>query len=477
MLEFFEGLHRRAAAAGQRPAIVSADGALSYAALLQQVRGKARSAASLPHRIGLLAANGTDSIVCDLALSFAGKEVVPLPEFFSDAQLSHIIQSARLTDAVTDARSIERARRLGLVIHHLSADAVPDISPAKQTSRIIFTSGTTGKPKGVCLSGNQLLASVRALAEATLAGAEDRYLSVLPSSLLLEQVAGMYLPLSVGAAILVLGAQAASPGGQLTLAAERAGATATVLVPELLLAWLKELQAIGRRSPPALRFIAVGGAPVTQQLAAAAWAQGLPVYEGYGLSECCSVVCLNRPDARRPGTVGKPLRNLQVTIENGEIVVSGPTVMSGYVGEPPMSGAWRTGDLGDFDADGFLRLSGRKDNIIVTAAGRNISPEWIEQVIAADGRIKRCVVVAHERELAALVIPENSSLCGDFPAMRDLITIAVRDLPDYAKPRRYLAMSDQEFRSLDLLTANQRPRRPEIGLVFDRTDLFHVQRA
>jgi long-chain acyl-CoA synthetase len=151
--------------------------------------------------------------------------------------------------------------------------------------------------------------------------------------------------------------------------------------------------------------------------------------------------------------------------------------MRGYVGEAPISGSWRTGDLGDFDADGFLRVSGRKDNIIVTAAGRNISPEWIEEVIAADSRIKRCVVVAHERELAALVIPENSSLCGDFPAMHDLITIVLRDLPDYAKPRRYLAMSDQEFRSLDLLTANQRPRRPEISHVFDRTDSFHVQRA
>jgi long-chain acyl-CoA synthetase len=259
MLEFFEGLQRRAAATGQRPAIVTADGALSYAALAGEVRSKAQSAARLPPRIGLLMANGADSIVCDLTLSFAGKEVVPLPEFFSDAQLSHIVQTAQPTDAVTDARSVERATRLGLVVHNLSAEAVPDISPAKETSRIIFTSGTTGKPKGVCLSGSQLLASVHALADATLASAEDRYLSVLPNSLLLEQIAGMYLPLSVGAAILAPGARSAPPGGQLALAAERADATATVLVPELLLAWLKELQALGRRGPQSLRFIAVGG--------------------------------------------------------------------------------------------------------------------------------------------------------------------------------------------------------------------------
>jgi long-subunit acyl-CoA synthetase (AMP-forming) len=475
MREFFERLSRHASTAGQRPAVVSADGALSYASLDAQVRAKAQTAARLPSRIGLLMAKGTEYIICDLALSFAGKKVVPLPEFFSDAQLLHIIKAARLAEVVTDCASTERARRLGLTVHELSADTVPGKPPANQTSRIIFTSGTTGKPKGVCLSGSQLLASVDALAEATLACAEDRYLSVLPNSLLLEQVAGMYLPLSVGAAIVVPGAQAASLGSQLALEAERSCATATVLVPELLVAWLQQLQSLRRFGSKSLRFIAVGGAPAPLQLTAAAWAQGLPVYEGYGLSECCSVVCVNRPDARRAGTVGPPLRNIQVTIDDGEIVVSGPTVMSGYVGESPISGSWRTGDLGELDADGFLRVSGRKDNIIVTTNGRNISPEWIEEVIGADSRIDRCVVIGRGRELAALIIPKDSSICDDVPAMRELLAFAVRELPEYAKPRRYLAMSDQEFRRLDLLTANQRPRRSEISLVFNWTETFAFQ--
>ena len=136
------------------------------------------------------------------------------------------------------------------------------IAPATGAGRIIFTSGTTGNPKGVCLSGRQLLASVAALAEASGASAADRYLSVLPNSLLLEQIAGTYLPLSVGAAIHLPGVLAASPAGQLT-AAEQARATATVLVPELLAAWVKELQARGNRAPGSLRFIAVGGAPIS----------------------------------------------------------------------------------------------------------------------------------------------------------------------------------------------------------------------
>jgi long-subunit acyl-CoA synthetase (AMP-forming) len=251
-----------------------------------------------------------------------------------------------------------------------------------------------------------------------------------------------------------------------------------VLVPELLAAWVKELQASGNRGPGSLRFIAVGGAPISQHLATAAWQHGLPVYEGYGLSECSSVVCVNRPDARRAGTVGRPLSGVAVAVDEGEIVVSGPTVMNGYVGEPQISGSWHTGDLGHFDADGFLIVTGRKDNVIVTAAGRNISPEWVEDIIAADSSVRRCVVVAHERELVALIIPTDSSVCSDSPAMHNLVTSAARELPDYAKPRRYLAMSDQEFRRLDLLTANSRPRRSEVSqVVAERSRSLQVQGA
>jgi long-subunit acyl-CoA synthetase (AMP-forming) len=477
MREFFEGLLHQAAVAGDNAALVSANGALSYRALVERVRGHAQWATRLPHRVGLFFMKGTDYVVCDLALSFAGKELVPLPEFFSDAQLLHIAQVAQLSDVVADKASAERAKRLGLTVHELDAQSVTNIVPATGAGRIIFTSGTTGKPKGVCLSERQLLASVAALAEASRASAADRYFSVLPNSLLLEQIAGTYLPLSVGAAIHLPEVLTASPAGQLT-AAEQARATATVLVPELLAAWVTELQASGNRAPGSLRFIAVGGAPISRHLATAAWQHGLPVYEGYGLSECSSVVCVNRPDTRRAGTVGRPLSNVAVAIDEGEIVVSGPTVMNGYVGEPQISGSWHTGDLGHFDPDGFLIVTGRKDNVIVTAAGRNISPEWVEDIIAADSSVRRCVVVAHERELVALIIPTDASVCSDSPAMHNLVTSAARELPDYAKPRRYLAMSDQEFRRLDLLTANSRPRRSEVSqVVAERSRSLQVQGA
>ena len=130
MREFFESLARRAASAGDKCAIVSASGPVSYAALIGRVRAHAQWAAKLPDRVGLLFAKGADHLVCDLALSFAGKEIVPLPEFFSDAQLSHIVRTAQLCHIVSDAPSIERAKRLGLTAQQLGNESTPDIEPS-----------------------------------------------------------------------------------------------------------------------------------------------------------------------------------------------------------------------------------------------------------------------------------------------------------------------------------------------------------
>ena len=333
-----------------------------------RVRGVAQWATGLPRRVGIFYGKTIDAVIADLALTYAGKELVALPDFFSDAQLSHIIRTARLSDAMADSVSAERLRRLGVAVWILGCDSAPTLEPASDSARIIFTSGTTGRPKGVHLSTQQMLASVDALAMATEATSSDRYLSLLPGALLLEQIAGTYLPLSVGAEIHLTGA----------------------------------------------------------------------VSRGI--------------------------------LENGEIMVSSPTVMNGYLDEPLASNRWHTGDLGHFDEDGFLIVTGRRDNLIVTAAGRNISPEWIEETIAADRRIRRCVVIADQGELVAVIAPHDSSLLPGSGALKELIADAGRDLPNYAKPRRCLVLSEQEFRALDLLTRNSRPRRSAIHRLVRRSN-------
>ena len=203
MHAFFESLAARANIRGAETALVSAAGTVSYAQLIERVRGHAQWARPLPSRVGLLFSKGPEQILADLALSFAGKELVPLPDFFSDAQIRHIIHATQLSEIVADPHNLERAARLGVKVHTFATAALPNHGPADDAGRIIFTSGTTGKPKGVCLRGAQVLASVAAMAQASGAASSDRYLSVLPSALLLEQIAGTYLPLSVGAMICV----------------------------------------------------------------------------------------------------------------------------------------------------------------------------------------------------------------------------------------------------------------------------------
>jgi long-subunit acyl-CoA synthetase (AMP-forming) len=157
------------------------------------------------------------------------------------------------------------------------------------------------------------------------------------------------------------------------------------------------------------------------------------------------------------------LPGIQVTIEDGEIVVGGPTVMSGYLGDMAVSGAWRTGDLGTIDADGFLRVGGRKDNVIVTGAGRNVSPEWVEEVLSGDPRIRCCIVVPHAQALAALVVTEKPSLAAGSDEIIAALASAAQVLPPYARPQSYLAIGEQALFDRTLFTANGRPRRGAIA--------------
>jgi len=239
---------------------------------------------------------------------------------------------------------------------------------------------------------------------------------------LLEQIAGIYVPFLVGASVhLPAPAPASVPeASSVASIANAIRPTATVLVPELLAAWVNELEMQDQVAPSTLRYVAVGGAPVSKRLESDAWQRGLPVYQGYGLSECGSVVCVNRPGTRASGTAGQPLSGVHVTVDAGEIVVAGPTVMDGYLNEAETSGAWRTGDLGGFDPEGRIIVKGRKDNTIVTNAGRNVNPEWLEEMVGSDRRIKRCIVVEQNGELISVITPADVSIDAGAPALRDI---------------------------------------------------------
>ena len=263
-----------------------------------RVAGLSTVLRKLPQRIGLLGGNGTEWAVAQLAAWIAGKTVVPLPSFFSRLQLEHVMRDAGIDQVVATREAIDLATTLGVGITPASAQSDESFpEPQEGAGVIVYTSGTTGRPKGVCLGLQQIDWQARALAEAIKATPGDSYLSVLPLALLLEIITAICVPVLVGARTQFASGVAEAVGSgrvpDLLAAFERWRPSTAVLVPQLLSSWIGELEASGKRAPESLRFVAVGGAGVPESLAARAWDFGIPVHEGYGLTECCSVVAVN----------------------------------------------------------------------------------------------------------------------------------------------------------------------------------------
>jgi long-subunit acyl-CoA synthetase (AMP-forming) len=169
----------------------------------------------------------------------------------------------------------------------------------------------------------------------------------------------------------------------------------------------------GWKVPSSLRFVAVGGSKVSQKLLQAAHQAGIPAFEGYGLSECASVVSLNAVAAHSTGSCGRPLPGLEVTLEQREIIVLG-NAMLGYVNEPA---SWyldsiATGDLGFFDDAGFLHIEGRKKNMLISSYGRNISPEWVESELLANPMLAEVILIGDARPycVALIWLREDNSI-------------------------------------------------------------------
>ncbi len=466
-------------APAERIALDDGERHLTYGGL--QVALTAESAwlrAATGPRVALLADNGVPWAVADLALHLLGRLCVPVPGYFTDAQMQHALDDAGVDSLLTDdpARALalgawrEAGRSphgLVLLRRHRSGDDVPSV-PAG-TVKITYTSGSTAEPKGVCLSAAQLESVARSLAWATEPLQVGRHLCLLPLATLLENVAGIHAPLLAGATCLLpstrtTGLSYAGTDPQRLLACVSSlQPESLILVPELLLLLVVAAER-GWRPPSSLRFIAVGGASVSPALLARAEACGLPVFEGYGLSECASVVCLNRPGAQRPGSVGRPLPHVTLRLTGeGEIVVAGQAML-GYLGAPtPVhSGEWHTGDLGEIDADGYVYVRGRARNVFITSYGRNVAPEWVEREIAQ--RLPQRPVLVHGEALpypVALVSGVREE--AEAGLVERAIAEANATLPDYARVRRWAVLPEPFTHANGMLTSNGRLRRAAIA--------------
>jgi long-subunit acyl-CoA synthetase (AMP-forming) len=297
-----------------------------------------------------------------------------------------------------------------------------------------------------------------------------RHLSLLPLSTLLDNLVSVQVAPALGATVLLpsLGETGIGYGGidiqRMLSCIDRYSPESLLLVPELLRVLVASVTK-GWRAPTNLKFIAVGGASVSPELLTAAHAVGLPAYEGYGLSECASVVALNSPAAAHKGSVGRVLPHARIRIDAaGEIHVRGAT-MSGYLGnDDHAQDEVATGDLGFIDADGFLHVRGRRKNLLITSLGRNVSPEWVERELLASGYIGQAVVFGEAKPfLSCLIYPSSPMVTA--AELGAAIDAANRRLPDYAQVRRW-ALLPQPLRLADgTVTSNGRTRR---DVVFSR---------
>lgn len=459
---------------GTEPRVLWNDGELSDDGLRARVSQLAEQFVSLDlHCVASQLDNGPDWLILDLALRQRGIVHVPVPTFFSPGQVAHALsdsgaQALVLADGsslpggaeATTSQTVAPALRLWRL------NNAPVTLP-KDTACITYTSGTTGAPKGVCLDEAALYQVAQSLASATRPLAPRRHLCLLPLSTLLENVAGVYAALIAGAQIAVPGlAEIGYTGAAgldvptLLACMHRYRPESAIVVPQLLLALVMAAER-GAALPDSLRFLAVGGGRVGASLLTRAQAVGLPVYEGYGLTECGSVVCLNRPGAIRPGSVGQPLPHARVLVVDDELYVEGVRCL-GYLGTDTLdSGPIATGDLGRIDEDGFVYITGRRKNVFITAFGRNVSPEWVESELLQHPAFAQAVIHGEARAFnVAVVWPRNAALTDE--QLRQALSEVNTQLPDYAQVRD-IVRADAAFSAINgLLTGNGRPRREAI---------------
>jgi len=406
--------------------------------------------------VGIDLPNGADWIVADLACAMAGVTCIPLPPFFTNAQRAHL---AALTGMGHEVGSDGLRKR----------DVVPDVSASEAgrggPAKITFTSGTTGTPKGVPLSMQAQLRVAGSLAGVTRDLELRRHLCLLPLAVLLENVAGVYASMLSGAELLLPPPSRSGLRGSSGFDADTLLDTlrqeqpdSLILLPQMLKLLVAHLER-SRSRVDGLRFVAVGGARTAPGLLLKARAVGLPVFEGYGLSECASVVCLNHPGADLPGSVGKPLPHVRLRISaTGEIEVRLDESVDGDGEDGPAT--WLgTGDIGALDSNGFVHVQGRAKQILITSYGRNVSPEWIESELLGEPAIAQAMVVGDDQPgLAALVVTAPGVSSG---ALTRAVERVNERLPDYARVGRFRRV--EPFTPANgQLTANGRLRRDNI---------------
>ena len=384
----------------------------------------------------------------DKKLTKMAKVIVPIPHFFTTKQIAHMVKTAGI-DAVLCAHEAQ------ILWSELGFEQVLDYSKNCQlmirnvieypilplgTHKITFTSGTTSEPKGVCLSLQHLQAVGKSLSQVTHKFKVKKHLCLLPLSVLLENMAATYAAGITKIEVVTPSLSEVGLSGSSGLDVSKLinsicnyKPDSLILMPQML----KAIIAFLEQQPTDLsflKFMAVGGAVCSKGLLEKSKKLRLPVFEGYGISECGSVISLNT-DSKQIGHVGHILPHQQVKINSdGEIMTHGPKYL-GYLGAPENLEDWyATGDMGRLDKNKQLHIIGRKKNIIINSFGRNISPDWIEAELLAISEIFQVAIYGEAKPYLSAICVTNSPI----EIISKKINHLNKSLPDYAQIKQII---------------------------------------
>lgn len=398
---------------------------------------------------------------------------------------------------------------------------------------IVYTSGTTGKPKGAMLTHSNFISNIKMSLEVIKIKEDDILLSFLPICHVFERMAGYYMPLYVGCTIAYAESiQAVSDNmrevrptimmsvprlyekmynlvqdsvakgsfikklifkwclraGKKHYVAKKKGKVSRSTKFKYSVAEKLVFRKLKERTGGRIRFFVSGGAPLTKEIGEFFAYAGITILEGYGLTETSPVIAANPLEDCRIGTVGKPIPGIEVKIaEDGEICTRGPHIMKGYYNNPEATkevidddGWFHTGDIGFIDDDGYITITDRKKNLIVTSGGKNIAPQMIENLMATSRYIEQIVMFGDLRQFpSALIVPSFENLedyfkaenipfssrkeLVDHPAAYQLIESEIKrlsvDLSNYEIIKKFIVLEHEFTQENDELTPTLKVKR------------------
>jgi len=499
-------------------------------------------------RVAILSENRPEWLVSDFGCVMSRVVSVPLYPILPADQIKYMLEDSEVRAVfVSNAEQREKIRKLSNEVpsleHIIVYDDVPEtragellfrelleLGEAKRAAigdgeyraralatsphdllTILYTSGTTGRPKGVMLTHFNLVSNVRAALQVLKITPEDVSLSALPLSHIFERMAGHYVMFSGGATICYaegfgrLGhnfaevrptvmtlvprvyeklvsqvEQAARAGGAArervlhwavrvggkrvdrTLAGRRVG---PLLAIQNRLADRLVFEKLRRTLGGRIRLFVSGGAPLNPETGRFFLAAGLTLLEGYGLTETSPVISLNNFGDIKLGTVGRPLPGVEIAVaDDGEILTRGPHVMKGYFKMPKETeaamtsdGWFRTGDIGKLGDDGRLSITDRKKDIIVTAAGKNIAPQPIENMVKNNRYVNQAVMIGDRRKYPVLLVVPDFDVLEKWAKDQHIAFESREEL--VGEPRVAKFVEREILRSLTGLARFEKPKR------------------